>query len=201
MAGFGLLETVEEVSAIRTRRLRLRHIADLFELARAREVRGVLGLIAQAELVAAGKERGQKKGGAGGTDDGAMHAVLQRSRSRLVRAPYESVDLKPIFACVPSQNGLLPLPPQRHSRAWVTRATTRPVPEVISRLPRTRRGPSVSGSTESTPSRTASMSVFPESGSPEAVNFTSLWEPSQKGLFFDAPQRQSVARNTPRCPS
>ena len=37
--------------------------------------------------------------------------------------------------CVPSQKGLFWLPPQRHSRAVSTRATTRPVPLMISRFP------------------------------------------------------------------
>ena len=56
-------------------------------------------------------------------------------------------------AWVPSQNGLFWLAPQRHSLAWVRRATTRPVPLVISTLPRTAKGPSVSGSIDSSPAR------------------------------------------------
>ena len=48
---------------------------------------------------------------------------------------------KPILACVPSQNGLVALPPQRHRFAVTVRATTRPVPLMICRLPRTRQRP------------------------------------------------------------
>ena len=62
------------------------------------------------------------------------------------------------------------LPPQRHRYVLVTRATTRPVPLVISRLPVTRSGPSTCGSTVSIPSRTGSMSVCPLPGSPVAEN-------------------------------
>ena len=95
-------------------------------------------------------------------------------------------------ACVPSQNGLVLLPPHRQSCADSSRATTRPVPEMISMLPRTCSGPSVSGVTSSGPSRTDSMSALPVGGSPLAAKFTSWCEPSQNGLFFEAPQRHSV---------
>ena len=54
-------------------------------------------------------------------------------------------DLKPMRAWLPSQKGLVLLAPQRHSRADSMRATTRPVPLMISMLPRTCSGPSVSG--------------------------------------------------------
>jgi hypothetical protein len=70
---------------------------------------------------------------------------------------------------VPSQKGLLALPPQRHSRACVRRATTRPVPLVISRLPRTCSGPSSCGSISSGPFRTGSMSPAEVAGSPVAA--------------------------------
>jgi len=46
-------------------------------------------------------------------------------------------------AWVLSQKGLLLLPPQRHNRADSMRATTRPVPLMISMLPRICSGPSV----------------------------------------------------------
>jgi hypothetical protein len=47
-------------------------------------------------------------------------------------------DLKPIFVCVPSQNGLFFDPPQRQSIAVCTRATTRParVTEIAAHLER-----------------------------------------------------------------
>src|SRR5262249_12320196 len=83
------------------------------------------------------------------------------------------LERKPMRAWVPSQKGLVLLPPQRQSFACVTRATTRPVPLVISRLPRTRRGPSTSGSIARGPSRCASMAASPVGGSPLAANFTS----------------------------
>ena len=78
-----------------------------------------------------------------------------RSRVERARRPAAalSLDLKPILACVPSQKGLLALPPQRHRYAALTRATTRPVPLTISRLPRTRAAHSSCGSIASTPSR------------------------------------------------
>jgi hypothetical protein len=65
---------------------------------------------------------------------------------------------------------------------------------MISMLPRTCRGPLISGSIASGPSRTASMSAFPVAGSPLATNLMSLCEPSQNGLCFEAPQRHSVIR-------
>jgi len=66
---------------------------------------------------------------------------------------------KPTLAWLPSQNGLFALWPQRHKRALVTRATTRPVPLVISRLPRICNGPLICRSICSGPSRTVSISV------------------------------------------
>ena len=105
-----------------------------------------------------------------------------------------SYERKPMRAWVPSQNGLFLLPPQRHSRADSRRATTRPVPLMISMLPRSCSGPSVVRRDRSGPSRTGSMSALPVAGSPLAAKLTSWCEPSQNGLFFDAPQRQSVTR-------
>lgn len=78
-------------------------------------------------------------------------------------------DLKPIFACVSSQNGLLLECPQRQKRAAFKRATMRPVPEMISMLPRTMSGPSSVGVISTGPSRTSSMAVLsPVGGSPVA---------------------------------
>src|SRR6185369_8465805 len=110
-------------------------------------------------------------------------------------------DVNPIRAWVPSQKGLFALPPQRHRRACCTRATTRPVPLMISKLPRTCSGPSVCGSTLSGPLRTASMSAAPVGGSPLAAKFTSWCEPSQYGLFLEAPQRHNVARKVSVLPA
>ena len=110
------------------------------------------------------------------------------------RAHARYVERKPMRECVPSQNGFVALPPQRQSRACVTHATTRPVPLVISRLPRTCSGPSSSGSIASGPLRAASDCTSPVAGSPLAANLTSWCEPSQNGLLFEAPQRHSVAR-------
>lgn len=101
--------------------------------------------------------------------------------------------LNPFFRRVPSQNGLFADPPQRHSKALCTRTTTRAVPAVISRLPRTLSGPSVCGSMASGPSHTASMSAWPVGGSPEASKCTSWCDPSQNGLFFEAAQRHAEA--------
>lgn len=95
--------------------------------------------------------------------------------------------------CVPSQNGLERLPPQRQSRADASRATTRPVPVMISTLPRTCNGPSIVGRMSSGPSRDGNGSVLPLAGSPLATK-PLTWLPSQNGLVFDAPQRQSVQR-------
>src|SRR4029077_15518353 len=102
--------------------------------------------------------------------------------------------LKPTRRWLLSQNGLLLLCPQRHRRAVCTRATTRPVPLMISRLPRTLYGPSRSGSIARSPSRVSSMSVLLLGGSPVASKPISLCDWSQNGLFFEAPQRHSVAR-------
>src|SRR5207248_5497488 len=118
---------------------------------------------------------------------------------QVVKSPQS--DLKPIFECVPSQKGLLALPPQRQRYADVTRATARPVPLMISRLPRTLRGPLACGSIASTPSRAGSMSVLPLGGSPLALKPASRCEPSQYGLFLDAPQRHKVARKPAGTPS
>ena len=79
---------------------------------------------------------------------------LRAARWRAWRCPRAlplQPDLKPMRACVPSQNGLVALPPQRHSVAELTRATTRPVPLMISRLPRTLSGPSGCGSMRERP--------------------------------------------------
>ena len=75
-------------------------------------------------------------------------------------------------AWVPSQNGLVWLPPQRQSRVLVTRATTRPVPLMISRFPRTRSGPFISGDMCNGPARSGNMSTEVLAGSPLAVKFT-----------------------------
>jgi len=69
-------------------------------------------------------------------------------------------------ACVPSQNGFVALPPHRHNRTLVTRASRRPGPLTISRMPRNCSGPSVCGSTARTPSRTGSMAVSVLAGLP-----------------------------------
>src|SRR6187549_1802308 len=109
-------------------------------------------------------------------DNGArLHGPEGTPETRAGGAEFDRCqpDVNPIRACVPSQKGLLALPPQRHRRACWTRATTRPVPLVISRLPRTCSGPSVCGSTASGPLRTASMSAAPVGGSPEAAKLTS----------------------------
>src|SRR5207244_11866950 len=110
-------------------------------------------------------------------------------------------DVRPIVARGPTHEGLSALPPQRHRDADVTRATTRPVPLMISRLPRTRSGPFGCGSIASTPSRVGSMSVLPLGGSPVAEKPIFECVPSQKGLFADAPQRQRVARKPAGAPS
>ena len=107
-----------------------------------------------------------------------MIAIMQRTAAEdvarfLSADPITYYDLKPTRAWLPSQNGLVLLAPQRHSRADSTRATTRPVPLMISMLPRTCSGPSVSGSMASGPSRTGSMSALPVGGSPLAAKFTS----------------------------
>jgi hypothetical protein len=99
-----------------------------------------------------------------------------------------------MVACVPSQKGLLAEPPQRHRRAAVTRSTVRPVPAQSSRLPRTRRGPFFWRRMSSTPPRAARGSERRVAGSPVATKPMLLWLPSQKGLFWEAPQRQRVAR-------
>ena len=70
----------------------------------------------------------------------------------------------------------------------------RPVPLITSRLPVTASGPLGAGATMTSPSRAASAVTSPVAGSPVATKPASLCEPSQYGLFFDAPQRQSVAR-------
>jgi hypothetical protein len=90
---------------------------------------------------------------------------------RLLSVPLaaDQEERNPIFAWVPSQKGLLALPPQRHRFADSTRATTRPVPLTTSRLPRTRSGPLVCGSILKAPSRTGGMSVAPLGGSPLAL--------------------------------
>jgi hypothetical protein len=99
---------------------------------------------------------------------------------------------------VPSQKGLVALPPQRHSRACETRQTMRPVPLSTSMAPRSCSGPLGSGSMSMRPSRRSGRSVGwpsrPVSGSPVASKWMSWWLPSQKGLFLLAPQRHSVAR-------
>src|SRR6187402_3791191 len=92
--------------------------------------------------------------------DGMMAERVRMTPARLAGAQAR----KPMRACVPSQNGLLALPPQRQSRACVRRATTRPVPLVISKFPRTRYGPSGSGSSSRGPSRSSSISVLPLAG-------------------------------------
>jgi hypothetical protein len=95
----------------------------------------------------------------------------------------------------PITKRLVRTPPHLHSLALVTRATIRPVPLVISRLPVTCSGPLTCGSICRGPSRTASMSVeVPVAGSPVASKWTSWWELSQYGLFFEAPQRHRVAQ-------
>src|SRR5262245_27583037 len=97
-------------------------------------------------------------------------------------------------ACVQSQKGLLREPPQRHSRALVTRSTVRPVPAQISTEPDTASGPFICGVITSVPHLLSSGSLGFVSGSPLAVKPIALWLSSQKGLFLEAPQRQSVAR-------
>src|SRR5215813_750237 len=97
-------------------------------------------------------------------------------------------------ACVPSQKGLLREPPQRHSRALVTRSTVRPVPAQISAEPDTASGPFICGEITSAPPRLSSGSLGLVSGSPLAMNPIALWLSSQKGLFLEAPQRHNVAR-------
>jgi hypothetical protein len=67
-----------------------------------------------------------------------MPHLLVHIRAWITRC---QVDLNPMRACVPSQKGLVALPPQRHNFAAVTLETTLPVPLVISRLPRTDNGP------------------------------------------------------------
>src|SRR5258708_6502038 len=98
---------------------------------------------------------------------------------------------KPTFACEPSQNGLFCEWPHRHSASPAVRFTVRPVPEQISRFPLTRSGPLRCGRICNGPSRTSRAGVSPVAGSPEARKPAALWEPSQNGLFFEAPQRHS----------
>ena len=82
-------------------------------------------------------------------------------------------------ACEPSQNGLLPEAPQRHSRADWVRKTVRPVPEQISTLPLSCRGPLGSGLIVRGPPRSASGSEAIVAGSPVAANPAAEWLPSQ----------------------
>src|SRR5882672_1338772 len=103
--------------------------------------------------------------------------------------------MKPILACVPSQNGLFDEPPQRHSQACCVRSTVRPVPLQISRLPVTSSGPFLAGVTASVPFLRASGSEAWVAGSPLALNPAATWLASHQGLFLEAPQRHSVARN------
>src|SRR5882672_10750126 len=103
--------------------------------------------------------------------------------------------MKPNFLCVPSQNGLFDEPPQRHSQVCCVRSTVRPVPLQISRLPLTSSGPFFVGVIESGPSRLASCEgASVVAGSPLALNPAATWLLSHQGLFFEAPQRHSVAR-------
>src|SRR5579862_792849 len=109
--------------------------------------------------------------------EGATDILIGRQSGKCVsyhrNTVRNQVDLKPIAAWVPSQNGFFALPPHRQSRVFVRRATTRPVPLVISRLPRTCSGPSTSGMIANAPSRTGNISALPVGGSPVAWNATS----------------------------
>jgi len=62
-------------------------------------------------------------------------ASSRERRARCAVSPRTVVRAKPMRACEPSQNGLLPEAPQRHSRADCVRKTMRPVPEQISTFP------------------------------------------------------------------
>jgi hypothetical protein len=102
--------------------------------------------------------------------------------------------LKPMRACVPSQKGLLREPPQRQSRTLARRSIVRPVPAQTSTDPDTANGPLVCGVMRSVPPLAASGWLALVSGSPLATKRIALWLSSQKGLFFEAPHRHSVAR-------
>ena len=83
---------------------------------------------------------------------------------------YQSSEQKPTRACEPSQNGLLPDPPQRHNRVdWVLN-TVRPVPLQISTLPLSCSGPLATGVIVNAPPRSASGADGSVAGSPLAAN-------------------------------
>ena len=108
--------------------------------------------------------------------------------------PGKTQPTNPILAWVLSQYGLVDECPQRHRRVLASFMTVRPVPLRTSRLPETARGPLRCGLISNSPSLTSSGSKAAALGSPVATKPAVLCEPSQKGLFFEAPQRQSVAR-------
>ncbi len=95
---------------------------------------------------------------------------------------------------LPSQYGLFLDWPQRHSTNSCPRFSVCPVPEMISRGPTIFSGPFFRSTTSTGPLRTASAAESVAAGSPLAVNPAAACEPSQNGLCFDWPQRQSVAR-------
>ena len=130
------------------------------------------------------------------TDEPSKLLAVERRSGALQTADFwdrYSSDWKPIRVWVPSQKGLLADPPHLHRRAVVTRSMVRPVPAQISRGPDTASGPLCCGVIVSAPSRGVSCSLGRVVGSPVATKCASLCEPSQKGLFFDAPHRHSVA--------
>src|SRR5262249_45910168 len=112
-------------------------------------------------------------------------AASARSTATGLAGNVVGVERKPIRAWLPSQNGFVALAPQGQSPVCCTQAIARPVPLVISRLPRIWSGPSSCGSISSTPLRTSSIASLSVGGSPVAANATAWCDPSQYGLFRD----------------
>src|ERR1041384_665888 len=67
--------------------------------------------------------------------------------ARRVFRDYAQGAWKPIFLCVPSQNGFCAEWPQRQNQVFSTRSTLRPVPDSTSSLPVTISGPLTTGCT------------------------------------------------------
>ena len=108
---------------------------------------------------------------------------------------------KPILACVPSQYGLLPDAPQRHRTDFSVCSIVWPVPQQISRWPSIWMGPLGNDVTATFPARSLIGSNGFAGTSPVAAKFAPTCDPSQYGLFCDAPQRHSVTRNPASLPS
>jgi hypothetical protein len=111
---------------------------------------------------------------------------------------------KPIFLCVPSQNGFVAEPPQRHrtmsrfSRIWP------PAPDTFDG-PAHFRGPFGLGVITSRPAPTGWLGSQSSGSTPASRKPACLCVPSQYGLFDERPQRQSTtlasSRGAPRASS